>query len=240
VGGDLVGRVALVTGVGRAGQIGHALARALGEAGARLVVAGRSAAALEERLQELAAAGIEAAPSAGDLTDAGTAGAAVSVAESRFGGLDIVVNAAGGLTTYGPFLDAPANALARELAANLHTVFTVCQAAIPVLRRGGGGAIVNFTSGAVLRPQPNLAAYAAAKGGVATLTRVLAREFRDDRIRVNALAMDAVRTASNEASMGSDARFVELADVTRTVQWLVSEDAAAVTGQILPLLAGAA
>jgi NAD(P)-dependent dehydrogenase (short-subunit alcohol dehydrogenase family) len=240
VGGDLGGRVALVTGVGRAGQIGHAVARALGEAGAHLVVAGRSGEALEGRLQDLAAAGIEAATSAGDLTDAGAAGAAVALAESRFGGLDIVVNAAGGLTTYGPFLDAPSSALARELAANLHTVFTVCRAAIPVLRRRGGGAIVNFTSRAVLQPQPNLAAYAAAKGGVATLTRVLAREFRDDRIRINALAMDAVRTASNEASMGSEARFVEMADVVRTVQWLVSEDAAAVTGQILPLRAGAA
>lgn len=237
---ELGGRIALVTGVGRAGQIGHALARALGEAGARLVVAGRSGDAVDARVQELSAAGVEAALSAGDLTDPGIARAAVALAESRFGGLDIVVNAAGGLTTYGSFLDAPSNALERELAANLHTVFTVCQAAIPSLRRRNGGAIVNFTSAAVLRPQPDLAAYAAAKGGVATLTRVLAREFRDDRIRINALAMDAVRTASNESSMGSDARFVEMADVVRTVRWLVSDDAAAVTGQILPLVAGAA
>lgn len=237
---ELGGRIALVTGVGRAGQIGHALARALGEAGARLVVAGRSGDAVDARVQELSAAGVEAALSAGDLTDPGIARAAVALAESRFGGLDIVVNAAGGLTTYGSFLDAPSNALERELAANLHTVFTVCQAAIPSLRRRNGGAIVTFTSAAVLRPQPDLAAYAAAKGGVATLTRVLAREFRDDRIRINALAMDAVRTASNESSMGSDARFVEMADVVRTVRWLVSDDAAAVTGQILPLVAGAA
>lgn len=237
--GDVGGRIALVTGVGRAGQIGDTLARAFGEAGARLVVAGRSAEALDARLAELLAAQIEAVPAAGDLTDPRTAEAAVALAESRYGGLDIVVNAAGGLTSYGPFLGLSASALERELAANLRTVFMVCQAAIPALRRRGGGAIINFTSAAVLRPQPDLAAYAAAKGGVATLTRVLAREFREEGLRINALAMDAVRTTSNEQAMGSDARFVEMADVVQTVRWLASESAAAVTGQILPLVATA-
>lgn len=233
---DLAGRVALVTGATRAGQIGHAVARALGEAGTRLVLAGRNTAALEERVEEFRGARIEAAVAVGDLADA-SAVAAVGVAESCFEGLDIVVNAAGGLTTYGPFLDVDHAALEREFTNNLRTVYAVCQAAVPALRRRGGGVIVNFTSRAVLHPQPNIAAYAAAKGGVAALTRALAREFRDDRIRVNALALDAVRTSSNEQSMGADARFVEITDVVRTVRWLVSDDATAVTGQILPLVA---
>jgi NAD(P)-dependent dehydrogenase (short-subunit alcohol dehydrogenase family) len=87
----------------------------------------------------------------------------------------------------------------------------------------------------VLQPQPNLAAYAAAKGGVAALTRALARELRDDKIRVNALAPEAVRTATNVHDMGADARFVEIDDIVRTVLWLASS--ATVTGQVLPLLA---
>jgi NAD(P)-dependent dehydrogenase (short-subunit alcohol dehydrogenase family) len=238
MGADLAGRSVLVGGVTRVGQIGQAVARELGEAGARLVLAGRSAASLEERAAELAAAGIEVAATAGDLADPSIARAVVGLAESRFGGLDVVVNAAGGLSSYGPFLEADVDALERELTSNLRTVFAVCRAAIPALRRRGGGAIINLTSAAVLHPQPNLAAYLAAKGGVAALTRALAREFREDRIRVNALALEAVRTASNEQSMGPGARFVELGDVVRTVHWLASDEATAVTGQILPLVAG--
>ncbi len=236
---DLAGRVALVTGVGRVGQIGHAVAVALGAAGARLVLADRSAESLEERLHEFAAARVAAAAAPGDLTDPRVARAAVGFAEARFGGLDIVVNVAGGLTSYGAFEQTEPEALDRELAINLRTAYCVCQAAVPSLRRRGGGVIVNFASIAVLHAQPNLAAYVSAKGGVVALTRALARELYHDKIRVNALAPDAVRTTGNVQSMGADGHFVEMADLVRTVCWLVSDRAAALTGQILPLTTGA-
>lgn len=234
---SFAGKVALVSGVGRAGQIGAAIAEALGAAGAQVVVAARQRDALEARVRELESRGIAAALAAGDLGDAAAARAAVARAEQRFGGLDVLVNAAGGLTSYGPFLESDVTALDRELASNLRTVFAMSQAAIPALQRRGGGAIVNFASIAVRQPQPNLAAYVAAKGAVAALTRALAREFRDGRIRVNAIAPEAVRTATNERDMGAGAHFVEMADLVRTVLWLASDAAATVTGHVLPLLA---
>lgn len=234
---SFTGKVALVTGVGQAGQIGTAIARALGEAGAKIVVASRHREVLQSRVTELEAAGIGAALAAGDLGDPTSARAAVATAEQRFGGLDLLINTAGGLTSYGPFLESDVSALDREVASNLRTVFAMSQAAIPALRRRDGGAIVNFASIAVRQPQPNLAAYAAAKGGVAALTRALAREFRDDRIRVNAIAPETVRTETNVRDMGAGARYVEMADLVRTVLWLASDGAATVTGHVLPLLA---
>ena len=182
---------------------------------------------------------VEAARAPGDLTEPRAARAAVGLAEARFGGLDVVVNVAGGLTSYGPFEGIDIAAFEREIAINLRTAFCVCQAAVPSLRRRGGGAIVNFASIAVLQPQPNLAAYAAAKGGVAALTRALARELRDDGIRVNALAPEAVRTSTNVQDMGRTPGSSSMADVVRTVLWLVSDGARMVTGQILPLVAPA-
>lgn len=234
---SFAGKVALVSGVGQAGQIGAAVAAALGEAGAAVVIAARRLEVIEARLQELRDRGVRAALAAGDAGDPAAARAAVAVAEQQYGGLDLLINVAGGLTSYGPFLERDVAALDRELASNLRTVFSMSQAAIPALRRRGGGAIVNFASIAVRQPQPNLAAYAAAKGGVAALTRALAREFRDDRIRVNAIAPEAVHTETNVRDLGAGARLVAMGDLVRTVLWLASDAAATVTGHVLPLLA---
>src|SRR5260370_35371254 len=78
----------------------------------------------------------------------------------------------------------------------------MCQAAVPLLLARGGGSIVNFASIAVVRPLMHMSAYSAAKAAVAGLTRELAREDRDAKIRVNAVAPAPVRTAANLAQMG--------------------------------------
>lgn len=237
---ELAGKVTLVTGVGRAGQIGLAVARDLGRVGARLVIVGRDSAALAAHAKTLAAEGADVRPAAGDLTDPAAAGAVVQVATTTFGGLDSVVHLAGGLVNYGPVEETDAGAFDAEIAANLKTAFVIVQAAIPALRVRGGGAIVTFASLAALRPAARLASYTAAKAGVIGLTRALARELRDDRIRVNAIAPGMVRTAHNEAQVGPDAkvRWVELDQITAAVRYLVSDDATAVTGQVLAVTAG--
>ena len=121
---------------------------------------------------------------------------------------------------------------------NLKTTFYVSQAAIPALleRRG---AIVNFASIAVLEPQSQMAAYTAAKSAVAGLTRAMAIEFRDGGVRVNAVAPGTVRTADNVAQMGdADVRWVELKDLVSAVLYLASDDAKAISGEILPVTGG--
>jgi len=236
---DFRGKVALVTGVGRVGQIGYAVATGFARAGAQLVIADRTASAVAERAQELAAQGFAVQATVGDLTTPEPARRAVATARERFGGLDVVVNVAGGLVNFGPVLALGPEQLERELAVNIKTTFFVSQAAIPLLRERGGGVIVNFASMAVLKPQSQMASYIAAKAAVAGLTRALARELSGDRIRVNAVAPGTMRTADNLAQMkDAKVRWVELDDLVAAVLYLASDEARAVSGDILSVAGG--
>jgi NAD(P)-dependent dehydrogenase (short-subunit alcohol dehydrogenase family) len=235
---DLHGRVALVTGVGRVGQIGHAVARGFARAGAKLVIADVNAAGLADRVRDFQAEGYDITSSAGDLTTPAAARAAVTAAQ-QFGGLDVVVNVAGGLVNYGSALELKPEQLEKELAINVKTTFYVSQAAVPALIQRGGGAIVNFASVAVLRPQSQMASYIAAKSAVAGLTRAFAREFRDRGVRVNAVAPGTMKTADNLAQMkDAKVRWVELDQLVAAVLFLASDEAKAVTGEILPVTGG--
>jgi NAD(P)-dependent dehydrogenase (short-subunit alcohol dehydrogenase family) len=231
---DFRGKVALVTGVGRAGQIGNAVALAFGQAGAKIVACDLNAVGVAERVREFAAQGVDARPCAGDLTEPDIAALAVEVALKHFGRLDIVVNVAGGLTTYGPIGDISVQALDREIAINLKTTVLVSQAAIEALTRTQGS-IVNFSSVAYFEPQSPMAVYSAAKAAVAGFTRSLALELRDRGIRVNAVAPSMVRTLDNVAAVGDgEAEYVEMQDITDGVMALASATSKK-TGEILPI-----
>jgi NAD(P)-dependent dehydrogenase (short-subunit alcohol dehydrogenase family) len=234
---DFRGKIAVVTGVGRVGQIGHAVARGLGRAGANLLLADVNAVGLADRVKEFAGEGIAAKAASVDLSHPDGARAAVSAAQTHFGAIDILINVAGGFFSYGPFTEVTSDALDRELAVNFKTAFYMCQAVVPALLTRNGGAIVNFASIATIRSLPHMAAYAAAKSAVAGLTRSLAREYRDARIRVNAVAPATVRTADNVAQMGvaASTSLVELDEVVHTVLFLASDEASGITGQIVPI-----
>lgn len=230
---DFHDRVVLVTGVGRAGQIGTAVALAFGHAGAKLVVADLNAVGVVQRAREFAAAGIEVSPCAGDLTLPDVASLAVETALRRFNRLDAVVNLAGGLTTYGPISRTTVRDFDREIAINLKTTFLVSQASIDALS-GTGGAIVNVASIAVLEPQAPMAVYVAAKAGIAGFTRSLALELRDRGVRVNAIAPGMVRTSDNVAMAGAGAAYVELGALADGVLAL-ADPASTATGQVVPI-----
>jgi NAD(P)-dependent dehydrogenase (short-subunit alcohol dehydrogenase family) len=231
---DFQGKVVLVTGVGRAGQIGNAVALAFGKAGAKIVACDQNAVGVAERVREFAAQGVDARPCAGDLTQPDIAALAVEVALKHFGRLDVVVNVAGGLTTYGPISQVTVEALDREIAINLKTAVLVSQAAIEALSRTQG-CIINFSSIAYFDPQTPMAVYSAAKAAVAGFTRSLALELEDRKVRVNAVAPGMARTGDNVAAVGDGkAQYVELQEITDGVMSLANPDSSD-TGQIIPI-----
>lgn len=236
---DFGGKVVLVTGVGRAGQIGNAIALAFGNAGARIVAVDRNATGVAERVKEFAAAGIDARPAAGDLTEPDVARHCVETALKHFGRLDAVINVAGGLTTYGPLDEGTVEAFDREININLKTTFLVSQSAVKALA-ATRGAIVNFASNAYFQPAPLMTIYSAAKAGVAGMTQSMALELLPLGVRVNAVAPGMVRTMDNVASAGAGARYVELEQLTDAVLFLASEASGGITGHILPVIGGAA
>lgn len=231
---DFSGKVALVTGVGRAGQIGNAVALALGKAGARIVACDLNAVGVAERVREFAALGVDARPCAGDLTQHDVAVLAVEMALRHFGRLDVVVNVAGGLTTYGPIDSLSAADMDREVAINLKTTMLVSQAAIPALTQTRG-CIVNFASIAYFSPQSPMAVYSAAKAAVAGFTQSLALELADRQVRVNAVAPGMTRTSDNVAAAGEGAAYVEMEDLTQGVLALAMGGPEAPTGEIRPI-----
>lgn len=234
---DFSGKTVLVTGVGRAGQIGHAVARAMGQAGARIIAVDRNAVGVADRVKEFKAEGIDARPAAGDLTEADIAALAVETALKHFGRLDAVVNVAGGLTTYGPIGQCAPEGFDREIAINLKTAFLMSRAAVEALA-GTRGAIVNFASAAHFHPKSQMAVYSAAKGGVAAMTQSLALELWPRGVRVNAVAPEMVRTPENIASAGADARYVEMDQLVNAVLFLAGEASSGITGHILPVTNG--
>jgi NAD(P)-dependent dehydrogenase (short-subunit alcohol dehydrogenase family) len=231
---DFRGKVVLVTGVGRAGQIGNAVALAFGKAGAKIVACDQNAVGVAERVREFAAQGVDARPCAGDLTQPDIAALAVEVALKHFGRLDVVVNVAGGLTTYGPISQVTVEALDREIAINLKTAVLVSQAAIEALSRTQG-CIINFSSIAYFDPQTPMAVYSAAKAAVAGFTRSLALELEDRKVRVNAVAPGMARTGDNVAAVGDGkVQYVELQEITDGVMSLANPNSSD-TGQIIPI-----
>ena len=237
---DFRDQVVLVTGVNRVGQLGHAIALGFGRAGARLVISDIDTVGVAARARELREAGIPTTAAAGDLTEPDVADWCVEQAVHTFGRLDVVINAAGGLTGVGAMVDTDIGVLDREFQINTKTAYLVSRAAARVMVPSGHGAIVNFASAAALLARPSLAAYSAAKAGVAALTRSLALELRDHGVRVNAVAPGLARTVENLKTMGEggEARWVEVAEIVHVVMFLASDLASGITGHVLPVAHG--
>ncbi|HEV3084885.1 MAG TPA: SDR family oxidoreductase [Gemmataceae bacterium] len=174
--GKLDGKVALVTGGNRG--IGKGIARALASEGAALVFCARGAEALQRTADELTAGGASVLAVAADLTEEQQVHMVFARLMERFTRLDILVNNAGAFDG-GPLDELPVETWDKVLAINLRAPFLCTRAALPIMKKQGGGRIINIGSISAQRVRPNSAAYSSSKHGLWGLTQVTALEGRD-------------------------------------------------------------
>ena len=232
---ELSGRSVVLTGVGREGQVGEAVARAFADRGARVYLVDRTENEARARSDALNAAGLRSAALTADLSDpAAVEALAARVREATSGRVHALVHLAGGFAASGPVADSDPAAWTRQLTINFTTAYLTARAFLPLVR-ATKGAMVFFGSEAALPGArvAGIAAYAAAKGAVLTLVQAIAQEERDNGVRANALAPAAIRTAANIAEMGADAAFVTREAVADVAVWLCSDAARAITGQVV-------
>ena len=247
----LKGKVALITGGGTG--IGRACAAMFAREGARVAVAGRRRAPLEAAVAEIIAAGGEALAVECDVTNRSQVEGAIRATAQRFGRLTSLVNNAGVLLV-ATVEETSDEDWARVIAANLTGTFLVSRAALPELRRAGGGTIVNVASVLGLIGMKQRAAYITSKTGVVGLTRAMALDHAADGIRVNCICPAIVETelvrdlykkqADPAAAMRARAatlpvgRLGQPEDVANMAVFLASEESSWLTGAALPLDGG--
>src|SRR5271166_6496933 len=190
---SLDGRVAVITGGGTG--IGRGSALVLAEHGADVVLAGRRPDPLESTAKEVQALGRRALAVSTDVTTADACQGLVEATLQEFGRLDILVNCAGGAETKS-ILKWPDDDFEKTWALNFGAVWHLSRAAAKPMLAQGNGAIVNISSGASLLAMPQAAPYGAAKSAVNNLTGSMAAAWGRKGIRVNAIAVGAVRAAT--------------------------------------------
>ena len=244
----LKGKTAIVTVA--ASGFGKGMAKRFAAEGAKVAILDIN----EKSAQAVAAEiGGEAIALSCDVTRAPSVDAAVKAVRSGFGGIDILVNNAGWSHRNRPMLEVDEATFDRVFAVNVKSIFLTTRAVLPLMRATGGGVILNIGSTAGQRPRPGLSWYNATKGAVNTLTKSMAVELAGDKIRVNAIAPVIGATGLLETFMGGPdtpenrarflasiplGRFSEPEDIAAAALYLVSDEAAFVTGVVLEVDGG--
>ena len=243
-------KVALVTAAGQ--SIGFETARLLAEAGAKVAVCELDEVNCVAAAKAICDAGGVADAYPVDATDQQQVNDMVAKIVANWGGIDLLMNVVGG-TKFPRRVD---EMLEEEwqitINTNLNSVFRCVKAVIPEMRKRGGGAIVNTSSGAGLMPSNRNVGYAAAKGAVNNLTKAMAMDYAKDNIRVNAILPGMMLSPRVKGWMASNDCFANMGDgicplgragepeeAARAAIFLLSDDASYITGALLPVDGGA-
>jgi NAD(P)-dependent dehydrogenase (short-subunit alcohol dehydrogenase family) len=226
----MTGRVFAITGA--FGVLGSAVAKAVAEQGARVALidfAKTPPPGLPSGDDVLVLGGV-------DLTDSVAAGAAIDAVADRFGGLDALLNIAGGFR-WETLETSLAEGWHRQFLMNVQTAANASRAATPYLRESKAGRIVNVGANAALKASMGMGPYAASKAGVHSLTESLAEELKADDVTVNAVLPSIIDTPANRADMpkADFAKWVAPEDLAAVMLFLASEDARAITGALVPV-----
>jgi len=195
---QLSNKIALVTGGGRG--LGRAIALAFAEGGADIAVASRTRSQLEEVVNEIRARRHRGLAVEVDVTDSASVGRMVETVKSEFGRIDILVNSAGA-GWMSRVTDTDDDVWKLIIDTNLTGTFYCCRGVTRLMVDQKSGSIINMASVAGAKGPPGLGAYAASKGGVIALTRVLAMENARHNVRVNAIAPGYFRTDMNAVAL---------------------------------------
>ncbi|WP_029415700.1 SDR family NAD(P)-dependent oxidoreductase [Brevundimonas bacteroides] len=170
-----------------------------------------------------------------DLTDVGAAGAAIAKVVDHFGGIDALLNIAGGFVWQTVEDDKPA--WDRMFTLNLTTALNATRAALPHLKASSEGRIVNVGAAGALRAAAGMGAYAASKSAVHRLTESLAEELKSTSVTVNAVLPSILDTPQNRKDMpnADPAKWVAASDLATVILFLASPDSRAVTGALVPV-----
>lgn len=176
-----------------------------------------------------------------DLTDADACARAVEATRAAFGGVDALVNIAGGFT-WETLEESSIDSWQRMFAMNVVTASTMTKAALAALKAGGDGRIVNIGAGAALKADMGMGAYAASKAGVHRLTESLAVELAGSGVTVNAILPSIIDTPTNRADMpdADTASWVQPQAVADVIRFLVSDAARSISGALIPVTRGTA
>jgi NAD(P)-dependent dehydrogenase (short-subunit alcohol dehydrogenase family) len=247
----LSGRVAIVTGSGGKGGIGECTARLLAQRGARVVLADLATSQLDETAASLSKEGHDVSLCATDISDERSVAALIGFTQQKYGRLDILDNNA---ASQGQAEDREVASMSVELwdhimGVNARGTMLACKHALPLMLAGGGGSIINISSGTSVAGDFFATAYAASKGAINTLTRYVATQYGSRGIRCNALVLGLIATPVLKAVMPEPLREIfrenklvgrlgEPQDVAEMVAFLGSDRSRFITGQLLPVDGG--
>jgi dehydrogenase/reductase SDR family protein 4 len=245
---DLSGKVAIITGASRG--IGKAIAKGFASSGSKVVLASRKQPDLEAVAEEIKKEGGEAFPFAAHTGKLADLDRLMQKTLEQYGGLDILVNNAGTNPVFGPVMNTEEAAWDKIMDVNLKGAFFLSKAAAKVMAEQKQGVIINIASNAGLRPAMGLGVYSVSKAGLVMLTKVLAAEWGEMGIRVNAIAPGIIETRFSEAlwknamirkmaeSSSAMGRIGRPDEIVGSALFLASDASGYMTGQVLVLDGG--